>query len=276
MTFAELQALFQRAIVEGDDAVLGLIPNGSRETREVLLGVYRNAYVMRLVEIMQSDHERLHSYLGDQQFEAMARAYVAAHPSDRPNARWFSRHLPEFLARTAPYSSHPEVAELALLEKTLADAFDAKDGPSLAIAELAAIAPEAWAGLVFDPHPAAMRLEFSTNAAAIWLALGDDEPPPSALRHGSPEQILVWRNGPTPLFRILGGEEAMMWDEAARGVPFGALCEMVAIFDDAETAPMRAAGYLQGWITGGAIATASLGAGKRRSRERSRRQRRAA
>ena len=31
-------------------------------------------------------------------------------------------------------------------------------------------------------------------------------------------------------FRPLSAEEAMMWDEAANGVRFGVLCEMVATF----------------------------------------------
>jgi len=36
----------------------------------------------------------------------------------------------------------------------------------------------------------------------------------------------------------------MLWDEAARGVRFGVLCEMAATYDDPDRAALHAAGYL--------------------------------
>ncbi len=53
------------------------------------------------------------------------------------------------------------------------------------------------------------------------------------------------------MFRELPAEEAMMWDEAANGIPFGVLCEMLATYDDPDGAAARGAGYLHGWITSG-------------------------
>jgi hypothetical protein len=40
----------------------------------------------------------------------------------------------------------------------------------------------------------------------------------------------------------------MMWDEAANGVAFSVLCEMLSMYAGEDEAPARAAGYLQGWI----------------------------
>ena len=37
------------------------------------------------------------------------------------------------------------------------------------------------------------------------------------------------------MFRELPAEEAMMWDEAAKGIPFGVLCSMLATYDDPDT-----------------------------------------
>jgi hypothetical protein len=72
-----------------------------------------------------------------------------------------------------------------------------------------------------------------------------------------PTRILVWRQDNTPLFRELPPEEAMMWDEAARGVPFGVLCSMLATYDDPDNAAARGAGYLHGWVTGGCLSGVS-------------------
>jgi hypothetical protein len=57
----------------------------------------------------------------------------------------------------------------------------------------------------------------------------------------------------TPMFRELTGEEAMMWDEAANGIPFGVLCSMLATYADPDSAAARGAGYLHGWITSGLL-----------------------
>lgn len=247
--FARLQDSFQRGVMDGDDAVMAEILDSPQEGRDVLFGVYRNAYVLRLVEIVQSDHELLHAYLGDDGFDGAARAYIAARPSRNANARWFSQGFPDFLKTTEPYSQYPAVGELAWLEKALNDAFDAADGPVLALAELAAIAPEEWRDICFVPHPSAVRLDMATNASAIWSALRNDEEPPAPEALGEPARLIVWRHDVMPMFRELSVEEAMMWDEAAKGIPFGVLCAMAATYDDPDSAAARAAGYLQQWIS---------------------------
>lgn len=251
-TLSEMQAAFQRAVMHGDDAVLNEILDSSRTNRGVLFGVYRHAYVARLIEVVRNDHPFLNRLLGDAEFSDLARDYIAASPSRNPNARWFSHGFPDFIARTHPDQAH--IAELAALERALNDAFDAPDAEPLALADLAAVPPERWSDLVFTPHPSAARLTLTTNAHALWLALKDEKAPPEVETFETPDTVLVWRRETTPRLRRASGEEAMMWTEAAKGLPFGALCELVATYDDPETAPLRAAQYLQGWITSGLLA----------------------
>ncbi|MDP3694423.1 DUF2063 domain-containing protein [Bradyrhizobium sp.] len=251
--FARQQSEFQRGILTGEGSVLAEILDGSREKREILFGVYRHAYGSRLVEALRNDHGLLHTYLGDEMFDAMGYAYVAANPSQHPNLRWFSQALPRFLKATAPYSKYPVLSELAALEKALNDAFDARDAPVLAIAEMAGFAPEVWQDLRFKPHPSAFRLDPTSNVSEIWRALRNDETPPDAVLLKEPCKLLIWRQDLMPLFRELSSEEAMMWDEAAGGTPFGALCSMLAAYDDPEGAAARGAGYLHGWVTAGLL-----------------------
>jgi hypothetical protein len=257
--FARQQDDFQRGILSGDDSILAEILESPKEKREVLYGVYRHAYGSRLVDALRNDHGLLHRYLGDEMFDAMGYAYVAARPSHHPNLRWFSQGLPDFLKDTEPYRDHPVLADLAALEKALNDAFDATDAPVLALADMAGFAPELWNTLLFQPHPASCRLDVSTNAAAIWLALKNDEPPPDAELLEAPSRLLIWRQDTTPMFRELPTEEAMMWDEAANGIRFGVLCAMLATYDDSDGAAARGAGYLHGWVTSGALTAVSLG-----------------
>lgn len=251
-TLSEMQAAFQRALMHGDDAVLNELLDNSRTDRNVLFGVYRHAYVARLIEVLRNDHPMLHAYLGNDAFNETAKAYVAACPSRNQNARWFSHRLPDFLSETRPDA--PQLGELAALERALNDAFDAPDTEPLALSDLAAVPPEQWSDLVFSPHPSACRLALKSNAHSLWLALKNDETPPPVEARTRPESVIVWRHETTPKVRRMPDEEAMMWTEAMNGVPFGGLCELVAVYDDPNSAPLRAAQHLQGWILSSLLA----------------------
>jgi hypothetical protein len=251
----ELQESFQRGILAGDDAILGEVKDSAKENRKVLFGVYRNAYVARLAEILGEDYEQVHAYLGDQGFAKLVKAYIAANPSDRRSARWFGRHLPAFSQASDAYADHPEIAELAGLEKALADAFDGPDAEPLRIDALGALPPETWPNLVLESHPTAIHLTFKTNAADLWCALKDEATPPKPKTLPEPQAILVWRQDFMARFRPLGPEEDMMWIEAAKGVRFGVLCELVATFAGEDGAELRAATYLKGWVDTGLLAS---------------------
>jgi hypothetical protein len=250
--FARQQSDFQHAILSGDDKVLAEILDSPKEKRDVLFGVYKYAYGSRLVEALRNDHKLLHSYVGDEMFDEIGQAYVAANPSQHPNLRWFSQGLPDFL-KTGSYGEYPILSDLAALEKALNDAFDAKDAPVVGLTDMAGFAPEAWNDLKFEAHPSSCRLDLSTNVAAVWLSLKEDEMPPDAVALEQPARLLIWRQDVTPMFRELSAEEAMMWDEASGGIPFGVLCSMLATYDDPDGAAARGAGYLHGWITAGLL-----------------------
>ncbi|MDU6238675.1 MAG: DNA-binding domain-containing protein, partial [Bradyrhizobium sp.] len=111
-----LQAEFQRSILGQDSAVLEHVMDGPREQRDVLFGVYKNGYASRLTEVLRKDHEYLHAYLGDEMFDQMSKLYIAEHPSQQPNLRWFSRELPDLLRTAPPFAEYPEIADLAALE----------------------------------------------------------------------------------------------------------------------------------------------------------------
>lgn len=254
-TLADVQSLFQAAVVDGADDVLGLIPANSRTTRDVLFGVYRHAYVARLVEVVQNAYPMLAVYMGEAAFKDMARAYVALYPSRHANARWYASDVPHLLERP-DYSGAPHLREIALIERQLDLAFDAADGPVLDLAALGRHPPETWGGLVFRPHPSATVLPLSTNAFDIWAAIKNEIDVPPAVRLAEPQSLLVWRRDGVATSRVLGPEERMLWIEAARGTSFGGLAEMAAVFDDPEMAALRVAQYLQGWLVSGLLSDA--------------------
>ena len=254
-TLAELQARFQAAVIEGADDVLALIPPNSRTSNVVLLGVYRHAYLARLVDVVRSAYPILARHMGEPAFTRMARRYVALTPSRHANARWYASDVPELLAREG-YPEMPELREIALLERQLDLAFDAADAPVLDLGALATHPPAAWGDLVLVPHPSAGLLTFRTNAFDIWRALKDEAAPPDPMLLPEPEAFLVWRRDGLPTVRRLDTEERMLWSEAARGKPFGGLAEMAATFGGPGTAAVRVAEALNGWLAAGLISGA--------------------
>lgn len=245
LSLSDIQDRLQRAILDGDDAILDLICDNSRTSRDTLFGVYRNAYAARLVDVLGSEYPLMRKYVGEAEFETLARRYIAAHPSRTQNARWFGAKLPAFLLAEA---AQLEIIELATIEKAVSDAFDAADAPVISVADLAQFPPDVWGQLRFKLHPSVAVLDLVSNALAVWTALKDDEDLPELPAHPVARCVVVWRQDVTPRVREMGAEERMMWIEAGRGARFDALCEMAATFDDPDTASMRAAGYLQGWL----------------------------
>jgi hypothetical protein len=245
---SDLQDRLQADILrEGREAeeLIAPAPRGSRASR---LDVYRQAYVLRLTEFLSNDYEKLRTYLGETRFSRMARDYAAAHPSDTPNARWFSRHLPAYLRQSKAFLPHPEVAELAALEQALNDVFDGPEAAPATMADLAAIDPAQFGAVRFALVPACMTVETRSNAASIWSAIRCGETPPAAEQLDHPQQILVWRQASSSRFRILGEEEFMALSCVVEGLDFATICEMLAAYDDPDTAAFRAANYLRGWI----------------------------
>jgi Putative DNA-binding domain len=70
----ELQDEFQRGILAGDDTILAAVNDSAKEQKKILFGVYRNAYVARLAEILGEDYEQVHAYLGDQGFARLVKS----------------------------------------------------------------------------------------------------------------------------------------------------------------------------------------------------------
>ena len=245
----ELQERFQKALLEGDLSILSHIPDSQREKKEALLGVYQYAYSARLMEFLQNDYPQLWAYLGDEQFEMLCMAYIKATPSHHPNARWYGEKLPAFMKATAPWNQQAQLAELALLEHYMNSVFDERDEPALELDHLTSLPPEQWSELVFTPIAATRRLDLTTNAADIWDALAMGETPPEVEKQKQPQNYLTYRQNGQGSFRSLPYEEAMMWDKMAAGVPFGILCELMATYGGEDDAALRAASFLQGWIT---------------------------
>jgi len=253
MQLRELQRDMQRHLLGEASAVTAAIVDAPPLEPKDRLAIYRNAYQVRLIDALHDTYPILHGLIGDDEWLALGRAYVAAHPSVFRSIRWYGGELADFLANCPPYGDTPILAEVALLEWTLTAVFDAQDAHALNRAALAAVDPAAWGSLTFEFHPSLRRLQFSWNTAAVWKAMSRDETPPRPESAAAPVPWLLWRQNLQNYFRSTSGDESAALDSALRGRSFGEICEDLSALLPDEEIPTAAAGLLGTWADSGIL-----------------------
>lgn len=249
-----LQEDFQDYLLTGDGRVQARVLGSEQVSTTERLSIYADAYRLRLLEALDTDFPGLRALLGDAEFDAMGRAYIAAHPSPYFSLRWYGDRLSEFLRTTEPYSKYPAFAEMAEFEWAKSDAFDAAEATLASIADMAAIPPAAWPGLHFRFHPSVRRLDLRWNVPTVWKADDAGTEPPALECAEYPIAWLLWRQDLLTYFRSLSVHEAWGLDALRRGASFADMCEGLCEWINAPEVAVHAAGLLKQWLTDGLIA----------------------
>ncbi|HEX3951860.1 MAG TPA: DNA-binding domain-containing protein [Steroidobacteraceae bacterium] len=252
-TLRELQRDLQRYLLGETRAVTAAIVDAPPLPARDRLAIYRNAYQVRLIDALHETYPVVHGLLGDEAWVGMGEAYVAAHPSVFRSIRWYGRELTEFLSEAPPYADAPILAEVALLEWTLAEVFDAADAEPVTREALAAVGPSAWGSITLAFHPSLRRLNLSWNSAAVWKAMSLDEVPPPPDLAAAPLPWLLWRQNLQNYFRSLNPVESAALDAALQGCNFGEICESLSALLPQEEIPPAAASLLGTWADSGII-----------------------
>jgi hypothetical protein len=257
-SLAQLQQAFQRQVLTPDTDFADHIVGTARVDAATRVGVYTEAYRLRLIEALETDYPTLKRVLGDADFDALARAYIDQFPSEHYSIRYFGRHLPHLLRARPPYRDNTLLTELAAFEWAMTDAFDAPDVTPVGVEDLAQVAPCDWPGLTFTLHPSAQRLDLTWNVAALWHAQEADQPLPPPEAAPYPLGWVVWRQGLQIYFRSLSVDQAWALDALRQGQSFAELCEGLCGWIDAQHVAAHAAGLLRQWLGDGLIAAIRL------------------
>jgi hypothetical protein len=248
----ELQQDMQRHLLGASSGVITGIVDSPPLPAADRLAIYRNAYQVRLIDALNDTYPVLHGLLGDEMFFALGESFVAEHPSVHRSIRWYGRELAEYVGRSSPYDEQPVLSEVAMLEWTLAEVFDAPDAVSLSRAALSQIDPSHWSELRFEFHPSVRRLKFHWNTAPIWKAMSRDETPPGP-ELGDPVEWLLWRQDLQNYFRSMSSAESTAMESARNGRSFAEICEDLGTLLPAEEIPPAAATFLGAWADSGII-----------------------
>ena len=128
-------------------------PDGHEAPRR--FNVYRNNVIVSLTEAVGQNYPAIMNLLGDEYFNALARAFVIQHPPKSPVLIWYGSEFADFIEAFPPLAAYPYLADVARLEWAWLQAYHAADETPLDPAALSALPLEAVGTAQFTKHPAA-------------------------------------------------------------------------------------------------------------------------
>lgn len=210
---------------------------------EAGLGVYQNNYRAQLAGVLETSFPCTLAWIGGEAFHDAVVTHVDRVPPHSWTLDAYPRDFPETLALL--YADDPEVAELAAIELALGDAFVAADAAPI---DRALLADVDWDHAVIELAPSLNLIDVRTNAAAIWLALIQEETPPGAEMLPQEASVLVWRRGETSEYRSIEAGERQALLAVRAGHSFAAMCEAVVALHGTEEGIHLAGQYLGQWL----------------------------
>ena len=244
---AALQQALQAHLLHGDEAIAGALQRGGIGIAR-RLAIYRDGYRLRLLAALKDSYGHLARWLGDDEFDALALAWIDAHPSQGHSLNDYGAGWPHWLQEACPEA--PVRSELAQMDWALRRAFDGRDSPVLQREDLAALPLDAWAEVGFAPVPTWTLLEQRHNTLALWLALDGEQAPPAVQALAAPQTVMVWRKQLQPHFRSIAADERDALQMLHDGSRFADLCGQMAAQDPerAQEVAETAGRWLQRWL----------------------------
>lgn len=211
------------------------------------LSIYRNAYRIRLREVIDTDHPVLGTYLGDDLFDRMVDGYIDSMPSQFRSLRQYCDPLPEFLRTDEFFAQYPQISELARFERFLLVAFDAADRLPATVQDLQELPPEQWPAMTLRFHPSLQMFITPYNIVEIWQSLKAENAPPELMEQNS--CWVLWRNADRLTeFRSISRVEQQMLDAFLQGHNLTQVAEIIVEQEGHDSAAESLLTIMMQWL----------------------------
>ena len=215
------------------------------------LDIYADMYFYRIRDCLKEDFVAVHAVVGEAAFHNLITDYLLVHPSSHFSLRYIGQHLPGFVRTHVLGEQRPYLADLAVLEWGILDAFDAPDAQALDVAALAAVPPQTWPDLRFTLTPSLRLLEVGWPVHEIWRQAQAGEVPIDP--QPAPTPMRVWRQEWRVFHRQMDAAEAVALRAVLEGAAFAEVCEHIAAFDSDVASAERAVALLSQWLGDGLL-----------------------
>lgn len=165
-----LQSRFSAALLAPDHADLtNLFSSPAPASR---FAVYRNNVFGSLVGALADSYPVVAQLVGEAFFNAMALAFVQAHPPRSRLLAEYGEDFAAFIETFEPVASLPYLADVARLERLRIRAYHAADVDAVSLAAFAGLMaePERLARLCLDLHPGLSVLASAHAVYSLWQA----------------------------------------------------------------------------------------------------------
>ena len=255
----DLQQVFQSYMVTDNNEAIDLIesPQHLDTTNKVRMDVYRNAYFIRLTEIIAMDTPALKAFLGSERFEKIAENYIKANTAHEFSIRNFSANFPKFLAKH--YSNEPIFKELARYELAMNQVQLISNAPHISLDDInAAIKLEEWPYLILNVHPSLVTESFNYNCVFIRAAHDNKQTIPKAEKLSEKTTWAIWSYDQHSFYLSLDSTGLPFFKALRNGLCFAQACEQLCEYMPEDEVGPHAASLLQNWINSGMFTSFSL------------------
>lgn len=232
------------------------VVGGALPARE-RIGVYRHAYVARLVECLEDDYPALQHALGPAAFAGLCRDFIAQHPPASASLNYYGAPLASHCAaRSERWAGF--AAELAALEWALVEVIHESEGERLEPGALARLSAEDWGRARLVPSPTARLLDTRHPVGRYYQAFRDGE----ALAERFPDEersaLAVCRRG-ADVWRIRIELELLpLLASLLAGTPLLAALAAAEQQPSAQTSPQLLQRAFQDWVACGLFSAVTL------------------
>lgn len=214
------------------------------------LEIYREQFWLRHTASLLEDFPGVSGVLGQTAWDQIVWDYLESDVLGSYSLRDLGAGFVHFIEAWPAFEAKPVVLDMARLEWTHVEVFDADDVPRLDTGKLAAVPEDAWerARFVLDPGLRLLTLEYPVLALRRRLLAnqesGSDER--LALPGRDPAALAVHRRERAILHDALAPAEFSLLSALAAGSPLGAACARVA--EDPGVSGDELAGKLEVWF----------------------------
>lgn len=257
MNLKQTQHLFLDYVLkpkqQSSQTLIDLMADTGIVSPQIGMEIYANAYQSRLKETIETDHEILWQYLGDELFNQIAKNFINAFPSRSRSLRDYCNLLPEFLKNDIDFSQLPIVADLANFERRLLISFDAADTNRASFSTLQELPAEFWPDCKLRLHPSVQIFKCNSNSVQCWQALKQNKTPPNP-DYSIEQHWLLWRaENRVTEFRSLKGYQLALIEGVMTGHNFSELCSAMLDWTEPGQAPVMVLQSVKSWFDLGLI-----------------------
>jgi hypothetical protein len=218
------------------------------------LGVYSEAYFLRILDSLETDFPATRRALGAEAFQQLAADYLQKHPSSSPNISDIGEHLSTFSQTHPVIQSLPFISELIDLEWSVLQILYTDRLPDIDAAAVQNLPADAWpqARLTLDPTVRLWDVTWAIDKLWDKRRLPEKQGG-HVLQKPLGRCLLLYRDADGVQLRVIDPARLFMLRQLQAGVALGPACEalLAAFPQQADHLPVM--DWFAHWLQGGII-----------------------